>query len=44
MGLSGLVFALLRFARHPFSGVLVALGALALFLYSAANLMKTSVG
>ena len=40
MGLSGLLVALLRFARHPIAAVLVVLGAMALFLYSAVGLFK----
>ena len=40
MGLSGFLVALLRFARHPIASVLVVLGAMALFLYSAVNLFK----
>ena len=40
MSLSGFLVALLRLARHPITAVLVALGAMTLFLYSAANLFK----
>lgn len=40
MGFFGLLVALLRFAQHPITAVLVALGAMALFLYSVAGLLK----
>ena len=40
MSLSGFLVALLRFPRHPIAAVLVALGAMALFLYSAVGLFK----
>ena len=44
MALFGFLVALLWFARHPFAGVLVALGAMALFLYSAAGFLKPAAG
>ena len=40
MSLSGFLVALPRFARHPIAAVLVALGAMALLLYSAVGLFK----
>ena len=40
MSLSGFLVALLRFTRHPIAAVLIVLGAMALFLYSAVNLLQ----